>query len=191
MTAYSQIKIGALVLVLAALLLFAGCTQPSPIVQTTPAPTATTAAPTVAPAAPSNETLKAEIAALAGTFASETDGNALATVLREGPNSTAFAEMLGHLKAFKESDPKIKYVYTLEQRNGTVRFIVDANYGMPDGSGYLDVYDDAPAELKTPVSVPIGVGPYTDKWGTFYSGYAPVDSGSNESVFVIGVDITA
>ncbi len=182
-------KLGVLLLVLASILLFAGCTQPSTVTQTTPAPTATTAAPTVTPAATSNETTKSEIAAFAGTFASEIDGNTLATVLREGPNSTAFAGMLGQLRAFKESDPRIKYVYTLEQRDGTVRFIVDANYGMPDGSGYLEVYDDAPVELKTPVTAPIGVGPYSDKWGTFYSGYAPVDAGSNATVILIGVDV--
>ncbi|HNS83047.1 MAG TPA: hypothetical protein PKL26_04795 [Methanolinea sp.] len=183
--------LGVLLLVLTAILFFAGCTQPSPVTQTTPAPTATTAAPTLTPTANSNETMKAEIAAFAGTFASETDGSTLLAAFNEGPNSTAFAELLGQLKAFKESDPRIKYVYTLEQRDGTVRFIVDANYGMPDGSGYLEVYDDAPVELKTPVTAPIGAGPYTDKWGTFYSGYAPVDAGSNATVILIGVDVVA
>jgi len=183
--------LGVLLLVLTAILFFAGCTQPSPVTQTTPAPTATTAASTLIPTSPSNETMKAEIAAFAGTFASETDGSTLMAAFNEGPNSTAFTEVLGHLKAFKERDPRIKYVYTLEQQDGTVRFIVDANYGMPDGSGYLEVYDDAPVELKGPVTSPIGVGPYTDKWGTFYSGYAPVDAGSNATVILIGVDVVA
>ncbi len=185
-------KLGVLLLVLAAILLFAGCTQPSPVTQTTPAPTATTAAPTLTPtASAANETLKTELASLAAGFAKEIDGQALAAVLKEGPNSTAFAGVLGQLKAFKERDPRIAYVYTLEQQNGTVMFIVDAHYGHPDASQYLEVYDDAPIELKTPVTSPIGVGPYTDKWGTFYSGYAPVDAGSNATVILIGVDVVA
>lgn len=192
MNYYSGLKLGAMLLMLAAILFFAGCTQPSAVTTTTPAPTATTAAATVATTAPAaNETQKTELAALAAEFAQKIDGQALAAVLREGPNSTAFNTVLGQLKAFKETDPRIMYVYTLEQQNGTVRFIVDANYGLPDASQYREVYDDAPLELKSPVTSPIGAGPYTDKWGTFYSGYAPVESGSNVSTLLLGVDIRA
>ena len=53
---------------------------------------------------------------------------------------------------------------------------------------YIPEYPDAPAELKGPVTAPIGVGPYTDQWGTFISGFAPVDTGSNVTVILIGVD---
>lgn len=191
MYSHSGLKLGALLLALTAILIFAGCTQPATMTNPTPQPTATTpvsstAVPTVAM---DNQTLKAELALYAGAFAEGVDGNALATALTEGPNSTAFATVLDDLKAFKEADTRIKYVYTLEQRDGKVFFIVDANYGLPDGSNYMDEYTDAPTELFDPVTAPIGVGPYTDQWGTFYSGYAPVETGLNESILLLGVDI--
>lgn len=190
MISHSGMKLGAVLLVLFAILSAAGCTQPV-TTTTTPSPAATTpASSTAMPTTVSDkEALMTELALIAEAFAGGVDGQMLAAALEEGPNSTAFATVLEDLKSFREADPRIRYVYTLEQRDGTVRFIVDANYGMPDGSGYLDEYPDAPAELKTPVTSPIGVGPYTDKWGTFYSGFAPVETGLNESILLLGVDI--
>ena len=72
-----------------------------------------------------------------------------------------------------------------------VWFVVDSHYGLPEASQYLEVYTDAAPELMTPVTAPIGAGPYTDRWGTFYSGYAPVQTGENAPVFLIGVDMEA
>lgn len=180
MKSHSGMKLGALLLALTAILIFAGCTQPA-TTTTTPSPPAMTVS--------DEQALKTELALIAEAFAGGVDGEMLATALKEGPDSTAFATVLEDLKSFKDADPRIRFVYTLEQRNGTVRFIADANYGMPDGSGYLDEYPDAPTELSAPVTAPIGVGPYTDKWGTFYSGYAPVETGLNESILILGVDI--
>jgi len=191
MTLRSVIKPGALLLVLVTILLFAGCTQPAgeatPTV--TPTPTATTSPTVPATPAPDTTALKAEVTLLAATFAEEIDGTALGTVLTDGPNSTAFPTVLGQLVAFKATDPRIAYVYTLEQRNGTVRFIVDSDYSMPDGSAYLQEYPDAPVELEMPVTAPVGAGPYTDSWGTFVSGFAPVQTGLDDTIVLIGVDI--
>ena len=39
-----------------------------------------------------------------------------------------------------------------------------------------------------PITAPIAVGPYTDEYGTFISGFAPVDIGSNTTVILVGVD---
>ena len=185
MTLRSVIKPGALLLVLVTILLFAGCTQPAGDATLTATPTPTVPATPV----PDTGALKAEVALLAATFADEMDGAALATVLAEGPDSTAFAPVVGQLVAFRATDPRIAYVYTLEQQNGTVRFIVDANYGLPEGSAYLQEYPDAPDELKVPVTAPVGAGPYTDSWGTFVSGFAPVQTGLDDTIVLIGVDI--
>lgn len=201
----SGMKFTALLLVFTAILLAAGCTQPAGVITGTPTATPTPAAThPPAPATPAavatpnatsavpvvNQTLRTELAALAKTFAGQTDGKALTAALQEGPNSTAFKTVFAQLKAFKATDSRIVFVYTLEQQNGTVRFIVDADYGMPNGSSYLYPYQDAPAELKKPVTGPIAVGPYTDQWGTFYSGFAPVNASTNATL-VVGVDVRA
>ncbi len=189
MNLHSGMKCGALLLLVVAILLITGCTRPETVPAATASPTPTQVAPATTAATVSvNETLKTEMAALAGKFAGEIDGEGLAAVLAEGPDSTAFGNVLGQLRTLKASDSRIAYLYTLEQVNGTVRFIVDADYGQPEGSGYLEEYLYAPAELKGPVTAPIGVGPYTDQWGTFISGFAPMETGSNVTVILVGVD---
>jgi hypothetical protein len=192
---------GVLLVLLAALLFSTGCTQPSGsgTITATPAPTPLATTPVmvntssnVTPGATANVQLqKAELTSLARKFAGEMNGTALASAAREGPNSTAFMTVLTQLRAFKATDNRLTYVYTLEQQNGTVRFIVDADYGLPGGSGYLEDYPDAPAEIRHPVTAPLAAGPYSDSYGTFISGYAPVDTGTNRTAFIIGLDMKA
>jgi hypothetical protein len=204
---------GAILVLLAAFLLSAGCTQtsgPGAITATpTPSPVATapiavttktnvvspavTSLPASATANASADTAAAKtgLTALAGKFAREINGTALAAAAREGPNSTAFTTVLDQLRAFKATDGRLVYVYTVEQQNGTVRFLVDANYGLPGGSGFLEEYPDAPAELKKPLTAPVAAGPYTDSYGTFISGFAPIGTGANRTDFVVGVDMKA
>jgi len=184
---------GIVLVLLVVFLLSAGCTQPSGVGAPTATPTPTIATPPVTANITLNATfnvtnLKAEMAALAGEFAEEINGTALATVAKEGRTGTAFTTVLDQLKAFKARDSRIVYVYTLVQQNGTVRFIADANYGQQGATQFLQDYPDAPAELKQPVTAPIGAGPYTDSWGTFISGFAPVGTGTNGTIYVIGVD---
>ncbi len=208
-------SIGATFALLTAALLSAGCSQsvgtetgistPTPTATFTPIPSTTmatvittgaTSSPTVS-ATPIRNVIrnvtaqKAELAELAETFARQINVTTLDLAASEGQNSTAFSTILTQLRAFKSSDPELVYVYTLDQQNGTVRFVVDADYGMPGGSGFMEPYPDAPAELTKPVTSPIGAGPYTDSYGTFISGYAPVGAPINGTSFILGVDSKA
>jgi hypothetical protein len=204
MTNYRGLTFGVLFVLLAIGVLAAGCTQPSGAGTSTTTPTADAATVpatvTVTPQVATNTTmnvtvnvtaLKAELPVLARRFANQLDGKTLATAAGEGPNSTAFKTVLGQLRAFKATDSRFIYVYTLEQQNGTVRFIVDANYGLPGGSGFREEYPDAPSVLKSPVTGPLAAGPYTDSYGTFVSGYAPVNTSSNQTTFVLAIDVRA
>ena len=181
MTRCGVLEIGALFLVLTVVILFAGCTQPAGGPAATYTPT-----PTTIPAREETEALKAEVALIAANFAEEIDTDVLAAAIAEGPGSASYATVLEQLVALRETDPRLAYVYTIEQQDGTVWFIVEATHG---GLAYLHEYTDAPGELKVPVTAPIGVGPYTDSWGTFVSGFAPVDIGWEETTVLIGVDI--
>jgi hypothetical protein len=192
------LTIGVILLVLILILLTAGCTQPStaPVSTTTPTSTithpvttlATTAPPTATTVQPENQTLKTEMAALAETLAVTIDRQNLSAAMTEGDNSTAFAAVLDQLRAFKADNPQITYDYVLEQKNGTVTFVITNYYDEPGAPGFMQAYINPPEELKTPITGPIGIGPYTDEYGTFVSGFAPVDLGSNTSVILVGID---
>ncbi|MDO9325915.1 MAG: hypothetical protein Q7T80_13280 [Methanoregula sp.] len=186
---------GVSLLMLTLILLVAGCTQPSSTSVSTASPTAT-AAPMVttvvtAPQAavittPAvNETLKSEMVTLVGTMAKNLDKGNLSIVLKEGENSTAFPSVLRQIREFKATDSRIAYVYVLEQKNGTARFLVDTDHGTVNAAKCGEEYADAPSEMKKSTTVPFAVGPYTDHWGTFISAAAPVDLGSNTSVILV------
>lgn len=192
MTLLSGVKHGALLLALISVLLFAGCTQPAAVPKETPPPTTTVIATAeTTPETPVNQALKVEVAAIAGAFASDIQKETLLAAMNEGAGSPAFTTVLGQLKALKAADPRFAFAYTLAQKDGSVRFIVDADYGMPNGSAHMEEYSDAPPELRSPVTTPIGVGPYTDQWGTFYSGFAPVGTGPDGTVLLVAIDIRA
>lgn len=175
-------------------LLFAGCTQqpgvgtPVPTVTPTPTPTPTIISP-AANTTSDLQNMRDQVALIAAGYAQEIDRTALSAAIHEGPNSTSFTAVAGQLKALRLKDSRLVYVYLVEQQNGTVRFLITGHYGMPGDAPFLSPYPDAPAELKKPVTAPIGVGPYTDSWGTFISGYAPVNMSPDTSMILIGVDI--
>jgi ABC-type transport system substrate-binding protein len=193
---------GILGVLLVLFLLCAGCTQQptasTPTASLTPTATAVpTSPPATAPATASSgaanatnnlTTIKDEAAMMAANFSLQIDRRNLSSAIREGQNSTAFKTVLAQLIKMKASDSRLIFVYTIEQQNGTVRFLIDADVGNPNGSEFLSPYTDAPEELTKPVNAPIGVGPYTDSWGTFVSGYAPVNMSPDTRIVLIGVD---
>ena len=186
-----KLAFGIPLLVLVLILLTAGCTYPAgvPVITTTPTPTATsqvTGPVTTTPVA--NETLNAEMAALAETLAGSIDKEDLSMVLQEGEASTAYMAVLTQLQTFKLENPLITYDYILEQSNGTVLFVMTNYQGEPGAPVFMQEYINPPPELMTPVTTPIAIGPYTDEYGTFISGLAPVDLGLNAPVIIVGVD---
>jgi len=187
MNRISAFKYGTLFILFAAALVCAGCTQPYGVTTQTASPTTTPASTQTISAG--YETQKTELAELAASFASQIDNRTFIAALKEGPNSTAFATVLAQIKAFQATDGRIVYVYILEQQNGTVRFVAVSDYGMPNSATFMMVYPGAPEELKTPITAPMGVGPYTDPWGTFLSGYAPIKMSTNETTYLMAVDM--
>ena len=175
--------VSLILLVIFSTIFIVGCAQQQP---ETSMPSVASEIPLIT--GPDNQSLKSEAAKLAATFAEKIDGKALLAAKKEGRNSTAFKAIRSQLEGFKANNTEIAFVYTFEQVNGTNRFIVPL-YDNPDSPKFMQVYDEAPIELKLPLTEPIGVGPHTDHWGTFISGFAPVNIGSNETIMVLGVDI--
>ena len=178
--------------VIAVMLCAAGCTNaPSPntttdVLPTTPAPSAPLASLLPGQA---NLTVQDELAARAAAYAAGVDGDALARAMAQGTNSTDFVSIHQALRAFLAADPQAVYIYTVEQVDGRSRFMVDAAYGTPNGSSPGDVLVEVPNGLPATISTPGTTGIYTDSWGTFISGYAPVRNRSGSIVGVLVVDV--
>lgn len=187
-----QWRMLVLVTLFVAILSAAGCTTaPGPNASTgTPATTLATPEPHASPAAGKvNLTIRDELAARASTYAAGIDGDSLARAVALGPNSTEFVSVQRSLIALQASDPQAAFIYTIEQGNGSSRFMVDAAFGTPNGSSPGDVLIEVPNGLPASISTPGATGIYTDQWGTFVSGYAPVRNRSGSIVAVLVVDV--
>jgi PAS domain S-box-containing protein len=151
-------------------------------------------------------TYRAEVHAnllqLAYAAASGVDGDLHRTLVAPDQYGTdPYQRILEPLRRFLQATPGVKYLYTAVLKEDRIHFVVDSALpvdgdgdGVIDQSGLMEVYDDADPcvwialrenrALTTPE-------PYTDKWGTFISGFAPLHDSAGAQVGVVGIDITA
>ncbi|NEV64746.1 hybrid sensor histidine kinase/response regulator [Thiorhodococcus minor] len=113
-----------------------------------------------------------------------------------GMDSDPFRRMRKDLQAVRDSASDLKYVYSLRRgEDGTIRFVVDAEEDPEDAVDLDVVYEDASpllqARFPTLDEVVVEQDFYTDQWGTFLSGYAPIRLADGTRVGVLGADITA
>ncbi|MDX2147132.1 MAG: ATP-binding protein [Planctomycetota bacterium] len=147
-----------------------------------------------------------KLLALAATAASMVDV-AMHRELRDPGDldSPTYRNAVEPLVRFKRAAPGVKYVYTVILRDNTPYFVLDAAQpgdldadGVEDRAGVMEQYEDPDPSLMTAFGnsklgpKPICTGePYTDKWGTFVSGFAPFFAADGSVEGVVGVDIAA
>ena len=102
------------------------------------------------------------------------------------------------LTAIRSANPDCVYIYLLRKADpGIVIFLLDIGHtDNPEESSAQpgEIYDDMPGELLQVFRTrkPATLGPYTDKWGTFFSSVFPIsDPDTNEVIAVLGMDIDA
>ena len=117
--------------------------------------------------------------------------------------SEAYTQQLKSMEVAKQAvDPRgmIKFTYTCILDGGQVKFVLDttpdgdANQdGINDRAKLLEVYErPSPTLLKVLNTGVAGVDeePYTDRWGTFMSGYAPIYDPATGALAAAGVDMS-
>jgi len=111
-------------------------------------------------------------------------------------NSMTYLQVKHTLQQVRDIDSDLYYVYTMRlDADGRIRFVVDAEEN-PDEIAHLDeAYDDASDMLKANIVTldhPIVEEEfYTDKWGTWLTGYAPFYRPDGQREGVLGIDIKA
>ena len=122
------------------------------------------------------------------------DGDVLLKVQSEGDEN--FIKIREQNLKIRGAEPELRFVYTMQKDAQGIYFVVDA--GLPSEEGYspfgtryeepgpalVENFDSMTGTILEPEF-------YTDEYGTFLSGYAPIFSSEGKRVGVIGVDITA
>jgi adenylate cyclase len=139
--------------------------------------------------------MKEELILTAKIMSSQIDGDLLYQINeKEDTENEAFMQVYQKLDELRgDNGDIIAYIYILRlDENGNSRFIVDADYAE---DGVIDVYagqlyEDAPIEdIRKGLAAPhVSADPYTDEWGTFMTGYAPIYDSSGNVAGALGVD---
>jgi diguanylate cyclase (GGDEF)-like protein len=143
---------------------------------------------------------------LATAAAQHVDPVAHAAIRRpEQMDSPEYHAAVEPLRRLRTAIPKIRYLYTLVWDGSSARFVLDsADPGDHDADGVEDrsaVWDvsvspqtaklDALGRNGRPGRPTATTEPYTDAWGTFMSGYAPILDAQGRQEGVVGVDLDA
>ena len=120
---------------------------------------------------------------------------------RAQEHSAAYAQAIAPLGRVLRVRKDIKYIYTCVWQNNHVVFVLDPtpegdrdHDGLDDKSHIGQPYLDAPPTMVRSLqsgTPDVDAVPYTDEWGTFISGYAPLRNQRGQVVGVLGVDISA
>jgi len=141
------------------------------------------------------EDLRRRIANITELAALQQDGDKFEQIASE--NDPLFEEFRLQNLEIRKIDPDIAFVYTMRKDDQGIYFVVDAweQPGEPDIASYGERYYDPSAALDenfdTMESAIADQEIYTDIFGSFLGGYAPIRNSKGERVGVIGVDIRA
>ncbi len=115
----------------------------------------------------------------------------------------AYRLAVAPLERFLRAMPELHFVYTMIRQADGVHIVLDATPpgdangdGVNDHAALLELYE--PSTLSPALLAALTGGTaradcvaYTDKWGTFLSGFAPIRNSAGQLVGIVGVDITA
>ena len=110
--------------------------------------------------------------------------------------SPAYLKLKKQFGGIRSSIPKCRFVYLMGRKaDGRVFFFVDDQpVGGKDEAPAGMIYNEASAEFRHvfDTGLPMTEGPYTDQWGTFFSGVVPItDPATGAVLAALGMDIDA
>jgi class 3 adenylate cyclase len=115
---------------------------------------------------------------------------------RADESTPEYREVKALLKTVRDTVSNLRFVYTVRRdAAGRVVFVVDAEETEKDLSHTGDVYASVTPAMRSAFEPPyrprVDMAFYTDAWGTWVSGFAPVLNPDGSLEAVVGVDISA
>src|SRR5450830_350396 len=100
----------------------------------------------------------------------------------------SYKQGVAHLRELVASNPDVAFIYVMRRDGKDIRFVLDSDPDTPGDPGeiyavpvhaLLEGFSKAGSDREL----------FTDKWGTFMSGFAPLNGGGGR--YVIGIDMRA
>ena len=127
---------------------------------------------------------------IANTAAANIDGDVLESLTAEDKDTEGYQAIMDELTIYQDNI-ELEYIYCIAQaEDGSFVFSVDPTVDDPGEFGEPIVYTDALAHAFSGETA-VDDTPYEDRWGRFYSAYAPVFDSKGEVAGVVAVDFDA
>lgn len=133
-------------------------------------------------------TMSDDLVSLSGAMSSQIDGDVLALIGPGMEGSPEYEAIYAQLESMHEACPAIQWVYILHVNGTAIEFWVE-----DDETVIGEVYDTPEAEriIAAQDNAAVSDDFYTNEWGTFLTGYAPIRDSNGTTVGVLGIDMTA
>ncbi|SKA93166.1 Signal transduction histidine kinase [Prosthecobacter debontii] len=149
------------------------------------------------------ESIKSNLISAAKSIAEVVDGDTHGQFQRQDQEASApYHQAIMHMERMKDAlntQGMIRFVYTCVQKDDQIYLVLDPtppgdadHDGQDDKAHIMESYDEASATLRDVLVsgvAAVDTTPYTDRWGTFLSGYAPIFDSRRNVVAVVGVDM--
>ncbi len=141
--------------------------------------------------------VQASLMSLAGTAANLVDGDLHKEITQADQKySPVYEQVRKPFYSLLKSNPNIAFIYTVIPKDEKIYFILDskiiAEGDKDDTSDVMEEYTDATDMMKLALQTKTAMvedEAYTDEWGTFLSGYAPIYDSAHNFVGIAGADI--
>lgn len=106
----------------------------------------------------------------------------------EDMHRPGYVKGVAELREFVQANPDIAFVYVMRKQGDKAVFVLDSDTDDPALPG--EVYQqDVPALMEGFVRPSVDQAITTDRWGSFLSGYSPIES--HQGSYLVGIDMNA
>ena len=138
-----------------------------------------------------NESARDKLMDVTGAMSTQLSGDALVSLIPGEENSSTYLSIVEQMRHMRSNSADIVNLYAMKLVGDNVYFIVDDS---EDGAAAIGQKYSQPEltqireALTTPSASPTF---YSDEFGTYMSGYAPIRDANGTTVAILGVDVTA
>jgi len=138
-----------------------------------------------------NQSARDKLMDITGAMSTQISGDALMSLSPGDENTSTYLAMVDQMRDMRSNSADIINIYTMKLSGDNVSFIVD---DAEDGAAAIGQEYSHPelAQIKEALTTP-SASPtfYSDEFGTYMSGYAPIKDANGTTVAILGVDVTA
>ena len=138
-----------------------------------------------------NQSARDKLMDVTGAMSTQISGDALMSLSPGDESTAAYLAIVAQMRDMRSNSADIINIYAMKLAGDNVSFIVD---DAEDGAAAIGQEYSHPelAQIKEALTTPSASETfYSDEFGTYMSGYAPIKDANGTTVAILGVDVTA